>query len=63
MEPITNLNDFCIEKYYRDYLVDQGRGCRTVRYSAWRRTRPNVRGYGMTKQEAIHDLTHNVQPL
>ncbi len=51
------------EDYGKTYLVDQGRGCRTVQFSAWRTLRPNVKGYGMTAEEAIFDLTQNVQPL
>ena len=50
------------EKYYRPFAVDQGRGRRVVQWSAWREGRPNVRGYGMTKAEAIHDLREHVQP-
>ncbi len=51
------------EDYGKTYLVDQGRGCRTVQFSAWRTLRPNVKGYGTTADEAIYDLTQNVQPL
>lgn len=47
----------------KTFLIDQGRGARTVRFSAWRNLRPNIRGYGMTAEEAIFDLTQNVQPL
>lgn len=50
------------EKYNRPYLVDQGHGCRTVQFKAWRVEIPSVFGYGMTEDEAIHDLIAHVQP-
>ena len=51
------------EDHGREFLVDGGRGFRTVRWLAWRQGRPRVRGYGLTEEEAIYDLVHNVQPL
>ena len=56
-----NEEEFITEKYYRPYLV--GYGGRTVQYKAWRALRPHVFGYGMTEDEAIHNLVHKVQPL
>ena len=50
-------------KYYRDFAIDRGRGTEYVRWSAWRGSRPNVKGYGRTEDEAISDLVHFVQPL
>lgn len=47
----------------KSFLVDQGHGAMTVQFSAWRTLRPNVKGYGMTSEDAIYDLTQKVQPL
>ena len=55
--------EFGTEKYYRPYLIDQGYGHRIVQYKAWRIERPRVFGYGMTENEAINNLVHDVQPL
>lgn len=55
--------EFKSERYHRPYLVDQGYGFRKVQYKAWRVERPHVFGYGMTEDEAVHDLTVHVQPL
>lgn len=55
--------EFVIEDYGREYGIDQGMGMRMVRYAAWRLDIPNVKGYGITPNESIYDLTHNVQPL
>ena len=46
-----------------NFLVDRGRGIRTVRYSAWRTNIPGIIGYGMTREEVIYDLVHNAQPV
>lgn len=51
------------KEHDRNFVVGQGFGFRTVRWQAWRQSRPNVRGYGKTEEEAIDDLVHNVQPL
>ncbi len=51
------------EKYNRDFLIDQGAGFRTVRWSAHREFHPNVKGYGKKEKGAIDDLVRNVQPL
>lgn len=54
--------EFVVEDYGKEYLVGRN-GMESVRYSAWRLDRPNIRGYGKTPNGAIYDLTHNVQPL
>lgn len=54
--------EFVIEDYGREYLIGRN-GTESVRYAAWRLDRPNVRGHGKTPNEAIYDLTHNIQPL
>lgn len=54
--------EFVIEDYGKEYIVGRD-GMETVRYAAWRLDRPNVRGYGKTPNDAIYDLTQNVQPL
>lgn len=60
----TNREEqFVIEDYGREYLIGRGGPDEHVRYSVWRVDRPNVRGYGKTPNDAIYDLTHNVQPL
>lgn len=51
------------QQYHRNFLVGQGYGFRLVRWWAWRESRANVRGYGITEKEAIEDLEKNVQPL
>lgn len=51
------------EKYHRDFAIDRGRGSEHVRWTAWRESRPNVKGYGKTEEEAKYDLVHFVQPL
>ena len=51
------------EKYHIPYLINQGYGSRRVQYKAWRIQRPSVFGYGMTEDEAIDNLVHDVQPL
>ena len=43
-------------KYYRVFAIDRGKGTEYVRWTAWRADRPNVRGYGMTEEEAKSDL-------
>lgn len=57
------MSEYEWSKYYRQYLIDQGMGHRTVQFKAWRITIPHVFGYGMTVEEAIHDLIQNVQPV
>lgn len=59
---MTNI-EFGTNKYHRPYLIDQGCGHRLVQYKVWRIERPHVFGYGMTEDEAIHNLVHDVQPL
>ena len=51
------------EEYHRDFAIDRGRGTEYVRWSTWRESRPNVRGYGKTEEGAISDLVHFVQPI
>jgi hypothetical protein len=43
-------------------LIDRGRGYEKVQWVAWRESRENVKGYGMTEQEAIDNLKYAVQP-
>ena len=43
-------------KYHRDFAIDRGMGIEYVRWMAWRKGYPNVRGYGKTEQEAIDNL-------
>lgn len=50
------------EKYHRPFLVGRGRAFETVLWTAWRKVRPKVKGYGMTEDQAINDLVHHVQP-
>lgn len=51
------------EEYHRDFVIDRGKGGEYVRWTAWRESRPNVKGYGKTEEEAKYDLIHFVQPL
>ena len=44
------------EQAERDYLIDRGRGCETVRWKASLTERPTVFGYGMTQAQAVGDL-------
>ena len=61
---VTNKEEeFVVEDYGREYLIARGGPDEHVRYSAWRVSIPNVRGYGKTPNDAIYDLIHNVQPL
>ncbi len=53
-----------VNRYYRPYMIGgRGFGMETVQWSARRKSRPKVHGYGMTAEEAIHDLVEHVQPL
>ncbi len=56
-------HEFGIERYRRPYMIDDIHGERLVQYKVWRTTNPHRYGYGMTKNEAIYDLIHEVQPL
>ncbi|MDD5614932.1 MAG: hypothetical protein PHH85_01885 [Candidatus Methanoperedens sp.] len=55
--------EFKTDEFEHPFSIDQGAGFRQAKFRAWRKGRPNVKGYGMTKEEAINDLTQNVQPL
>lgn len=55
--------EFKIKKYYRPFLIDQGSGGRMVQYTAIRIKRPDVKGYGMTEEDAVRNLICEVQPI
>lgn len=52
-----------VSKAESEFAVDRGRGIEMVLWHSRRKSRPKVIGYGMTATEAVHDLTHHVQPL
>lgn len=42
--------------HHRIFAIDRGRGTEYVQWTSHRPGRPNVKGYGATKQAAIDDL-------